>query len=202
MAHDAENTTRLIARAIAGDQAAWDILYHRHTPEIRRHVARLLGARTRRVDEVEDVLQEGWLAAWRRFPEYLKISRRSFRVWRWGLTKQALWDHLRRRHARKRGGDRVQSLTDDVADSSGRDIPHQSAARNERIKRLRDAMERLEPSDREIITLHFFEGHSFGEIGLEMGITGDAAKKRYHRARGRLVTVIAGMPGGVEDWTA
>jgi RNA polymerase sigma-70 factor (ECF subfamily) len=47
---------------LGGDEAAFRLLYHRHTPRRRMIIRRLLGDRTA---DVEDVLQETWLAGGR-----------------------------------------------------------------------------------------------------------------------------------------
>jgi RNA polymerase sigma-70 factor (ECF subfamily) len=58
----------LISRFLGGEEAAFRELYTRHTPRLRMIVIRLLGAARR--DEVDDVVQETWLAGCRGIHRY------------------------------------------------------------------------------------------------------------------------------------
>ena len=57
----------LIRRFLAGDEGAFRTLYQRHTPRLRMIVLRLLGPRR---SEVDDVMQETWLAGCRGIHRY------------------------------------------------------------------------------------------------------------------------------------
>lgn len=66
---------------------------------------------------------------------------------------------------------------------------------------LDDAIDALNPAEREVVLLRFFEGKSFREIGTALGKTDDAAQKQVDRAlhkisaylKGRGVTVPAAV---------
>src|SRR4029453_14166233 len=58
----------LINRFLGGDEASFRELYLRHTPRLRMIVLRLLGEVRR--SEVDDVVQETWLAACRGIHRY------------------------------------------------------------------------------------------------------------------------------------
>jgi len=51
---------------------------------------------------------------------------------------------------------------------------------------LDEVMDLLPPQDRDVILLHFFEGHSFPEVGAILSLSADAARMRAHRALERL----------------
>jgi RNA polymerase sigma-70 factor (ECF subfamily) len=76
--------------------------------------------------------------------------------------------------------------------------PTQAAVRAERILRLQEALNSLDPIDREVLALRHFEQLSRAEAALVLGITQDAGAKRYFRALKRLKDVLATMPGGSE----
>jgi DNA-directed RNA polymerase specialized sigma24 family protein len=54
----------------------------------------------------------------------------------------------------------------------------------------------LDPIDREVLALKHFEELSRAETAEVLGISAEAAAKRYFRALKRLKEVLASMPGG------
>ena len=56
----------------------------------------------------------------------------------------------------------------------------------------------LDPIDREVLALKHFEELSRAETAEVLGISPEAAAKRYFRALKRLKEVLASMPGGWE----
>jgi RNA polymerase sigma-70 factor (ECF subfamily) len=78
--------------------------------------------------------------------------------------------------------------------------PTQAILRAERILRLQEALNTLEPIDREILSLRHFEELTAAETARVLGIEESAAAKRYFRALKRLKDVLAAMPGGQEGF--
>jgi RNA polymerase sigma-70 factor (ECF subfamily) len=76
--------------------------------------------------------------------------------------------------------------------------PTQAVVRAERMLRLQEAINTLDPIDREILSLRHFEELSRSEAAQVLGIEEAAAAKRYVRALKRLKDVLADMPGGLE----
>jgi RNA polymerase sigma-70 factor (ECF subfamily) len=76
--------------------------------------------------------------------------------------------------------------------------PTQAARRAERLLRIQEALNALDPIDREVLALKHFEELSGAETAQVLGISPGAAAKRYFRALRRLKEVLASMPGGWE----
>src|SRR5262249_53753344 len=76
--------------------------------------------------------------------------------------------------------------------------PTQAAQLAERLLRVQEALNTLEPIDREVLALKHFEELSRAETAEVLGISPEAAAKRYFRALKRLKEVLAPMPGGYE----
>ena len=64
--------------------------------------------------------------------------------------------------------------------------------------RVKEALNSLDPLNREILALRHFEQLSRAEAALVLGISQEAGAKRYFRALKRLKDVLATMPGGWE----
>jgi RNA polymerase sigma-70 factor, ECF subfamily len=77
--------------------------------------------------------------------------------------------------------------------------PTQAAMRAERMMRLQEALNTLDPMDREVLSLRHFEAMSLAETALSLGIEQSAAAKRYVRALKRLKAVLTTMSGGLES---
>jgi RNA polymerase sigma-70 factor (ECF subfamily) len=77
--------------------------------------------------------------------------------------------------------------------------PTQAAQRAERMVRVQEALNGLEPTDREILALRHFEELGRAEAAEVLGISQDAGAKRYFRALKRLKDVLSALPGGWES---
>ncbi len=73
--------------------------------------------------------------------------------------------------------------------------PTRAALRAELQLRLQEALNAMDPIDREILTLRHFEELNNDETAQVLGISKTAASNRYIRALKRLKDALAGMPG-------
>jgi RNA polymerase sigma-70 factor (ECF subfamily) len=74
----------------------------------------------------------------------------------------------------------------------------QAAMRVELKRRIEEALNSMDPQDREVLILRHFEELSNAEVAQVLGIKPAAAGNRYVRALQRLKDVFQGMPGGIE----
>ncbi len=72
--------------------------------------------------------------------------------------------------------------------------PSQAAIRKEALAVLEEALNQLEPLDREVLALRHFEELSNNEVAELLGIGKAAASKRYVRALTRLREAMANLP--------
>ena len=70
-----------------------------------------------------------------------------------------------------------------------------AAIRAEIQLHLRGALDSMARADREIIALRNFEELDYAEAAVVLGISIDAARKRYVRALTRLQSLLARIPG-------
>jgi RNA polymerase sigma-70 factor (ECF subfamily) len=66
------------------------------------------------------------------------------------------------------------------------------------IQQMEEALEGMDPIDREVLALRHFEELSNGEVAEVLGIQEKAASIRYVRALTRLRTILARVPGFFE----
>jgi RNA polymerase sigma-70 factor (ECF subfamily) len=194
----------LVRQAAGGDAEAFARLVGQHEPRLRRQVRMRLDARLQRRVDVSDVLQEVRIEAHARLHEYVAKPEVPFFLWLRFLTKQRVAQMHRfhfgaqARDARREvrvggaaGGDDA-STSVSMAEVLAADVtsPSDAAARGETERRLREALDSMDPMDREILCLRHFEQLGNAEAAREIGIESAAASKRYVRALRRLKDVL------------
>jgi RNA polymerase sigma-70 factor, ECF subfamily len=191
---DTAETQNLLAQARTGDQGAFSRLFECYRPYLLRLIQIRMDDRMRHRVDPSDVVQETHLEALRRFQTYLDNPAVPFRLWLRQLAAERM-GKLRRHHllTGRRSVAREVRATDDTeylqlalefpADTS---TPSQQVSREEFAARVRAAVERLDPADREIIVLRVFEGLPYDEAGYLLGIDPATARKRHSRAIVRL----------------
>jgi RNA polymerase sigma-70 factor (ECF subfamily) len=212
VAGNSGETSRLLRQAAQGDQEGWRILLERHRARLRRMVALRMDRRLQGRFDASDILQDAFQEAWARLPQYLDQSPAPFFLWLRYLTGQKLLE-LHRRHVgtRMRDASREVSLyrgtlpeTSSAALAAqllGNDPgPSEAVVRAELKIRLEEALNTLDPLDREVLALRHFEHLSNAEAAQSLGLEKSAASKRYLRALRRLKDILAGMPGGLEGF--
>ena len=208
---DSSETMRLVQRAAHGDDRAWQRLMTEHRARLRRMVAVRLDHRLQGRVDPSDVLQESYIDATRRLAEYAGNPTMPFFLWLRFLAGQRLLEqHRRHLGAKARDAGRELSLyhgsfpeatTADLARHllGKLSTPSQAAIRLEQKLRLEEALNSLDPIDREILALRHFEQLSNGETADVLGIDKSAASKRYARALLRLKDALLALPGGHEE---
>jgi RNA polymerase sigma-70 factor (ECF subfamily) len=156
-----------VALAAAGDTAAFERLYRRHSSRIHGLARWLVGT-----DEAEDAVQDVFIRVWEKLGQF--EGRSAFGTW---LHRLAVSVMLRRRetqsirHRRHVEGDEV------VSDLKGRPIsPDLRVA-------IEAAVDRLPDGAREVFVLHDMEGYRHEEIGEMLGFTSGTSRSQLHRAR-------------------
>jgi RNA polymerase sigma-70 factor (ECF subfamily) len=210
MADTAQDDLReQLRRAAAGDECSWRRLLSNHHDRLRRMVAVRLDPRLQGRLDPSDVLQEAYLEASRRLGDYLRQPDVPFHLWLRGLAGNRL-NKLHRQHlgAQKRDAGRDVSLDEGIPEASSvvlaacllgkEDRPSEAVARAEVRAHLADALDQLDPLDREALVLRHLEQLSSAEAGRVLGISEAAAGKRYLRALERLRQVLANAPGGLD----
>ena len=66
--------------------------------------------------------------------------------------------------------------------------------------RLQEALNSMDPLDREVVALRHFEQLTTAETAQVLNIKEAAAGKRYIRALKRLKEILLSMPGGMQEF--
>jgi RNA polymerase sigma-70 factor (ECF subfamily) len=209
MPEEAGENDELSRLAAAGDGGSWQALVDRSRHRLRRMVAFRLDQRLRGRVDPSDVLQDAYLEAWRGMGSYLDRPEVPFFLWLRGIAGnkvRALHRHhfgTQKRDPRRevsiRGGALAETTTTAMAAELLGNLTGASEAvvRLELKVRLEEALNAMDPLDREVLALRHFEQLSPGETARVLGIQESAAGKRYVRALRRLKGILDGLGG---DW--
>jgi RNA polymerase sigma-70 factor (ECF subfamily) len=205
-------TVRLLERIRSGDRRALADLFQRHRDRLRRMVELRMDARLKGRVDASDVLQDGFLDLEKRVESYLCDPRLPVFLWLRLIVSDRL-AMVHRHHLGTRMRDVAQEVSlyrDPLPQASSAALasmllgrmtsPSNAAIRAEQILQVQEAINSLEPLDREVVALRHFEQLSRSETAVVLGITEEAGAKRYIRALKKLKTILAAMPGGLEGF--
>lgn len=165
--------SELIAAWLSGDEQAAAELVRRHA----RALARFLAGAGAPADELDDLVQETFIRAFRAIGSFRRQCR--FRTWLLTIGGNVRKD-LGRRLARRR----IVPLDERLASTEG--DPHQRAEAGETEARLQDGLRKLTRMQREVFLLRAQQGLEYEEIAAALGSTPGAARVHYHHAVKRL----------------
>jgi RNA polymerase sigma-70 factor (ECF subfamily) len=175
-------------------------------------VAFRLDQRLRGRIDPSDVIQETYLEAWKHLAEYLQQPAMPFFLWLRGIAGNKLRE-LHRHHlgTQLRDAGREVSLhRGTLPETTSAALaaqllghatrPSEAAIRAEIKVRLQEALNSMDPMDREVLALRHFEHLSPAETAQVLGIKEKAAGMRYMRALKRLKEILASLPGGLTEF--
>jgi RNA polymerase sigma-70 factor (ECF subfamily) len=175
----------LVARAVAGDQRAYELLVLKY----QRRIERLIGRMVRDVDLVEDIAQETFIRAYRALGQFRGEA--QFYTWLYRIAvntaKKALVDLKRdplvSESALRGGGDDDDETSAVENELTSPETPETVLAAKEIAATVNSAMEALPEELRQAVTLREIEGLSYEEIAEAMNCPIGTVRSRIFRAR-------------------
>jgi len=174
----------LVARTVAGDQRAYELLVLKY----QRRIERLIGRMVRDVDLVEDIAQETFIRAYRALGQFRGEA--QFYTWLYRIAvntaKKALVDLKRDplvSESALRGGEDEDETSSVENELTSAETPETVLAAKEIAARVNSAMEALPEELRQAVTLREIEGLSYEEIAEVMNCPIGTVRSRIFRAR-------------------
>jgi RNA polymerase sigma-70 factor (ECF subfamily) len=145
----------------AGDEQALELIYDRHSRPAFSLAYRICGTR----ELAEEVVQEAFLAVWRRSERYDR-TRGSVRTWTLGIVHNRAIDGLRRTltHERRRASDEGIEERFEARERTEAQVEQRQDALV-----VRAAMDDLPPEQSRVIELAYFGGFTHTEIAEMLG---------------------------------
>jgi RNA polymerase sigma-70 factor (ECF subfamily) len=193
-----------------GRQQALATFFDQNRDRLRRMVELRLDARLRARLDASDVVQDAFLDVARDLDAYLADPKLPPLLWlRVHVGRRLTTLHRQHLGTQMRdAGMEISIYHGALPEASSTALasmllgrhtsPTQAAQRAERMLRVQEALNSLDPIDREVLALRHFEQLGRAETAQVLGISHEAAAKRYFRALKRLKDVLATMPGGGE----
>ena len=179
-----------VARAQAGDQAAFDAIYDRFADALFRY----LYARCGDSGLAEELTGDVWVRVVERLPAFRfpeGDSEAAFAGWLYRIARNLMIDSYRRRH--------TTSVPLSERLSSHDQPPDERVIAGDDRRALRAAIERLTAEQREVLLLRFVEERSNAEVALLTGRSENAVKVMQHRALGALARLLGGRRGQTDS---
>lgn len=163
---------------IEGDEAAWRLLYRRHTPALYRLARHLADSDA----DAGDLVHEMWLRASRGASRFGQRS--TLRTWLTGILINCLreWRRASLRRAEV-------PLEDDLPAPPADPPPGMDRLDLER------AVAALAPGYRAVLLLHDVEGYTHQEIAELLGVEAGTSKSQLTRARRAMLRALAPKQG-------
>ena len=169
---------QLIGEYLNGDEKALEFLIARYLKPVYGFVHGYAG----NVQEAEDITQEVFLKAWRNLKKF--DPRKNFKTWVFSIAKNTAIDFLRKKKTvpfsafdnEEGGNDILDTLVDPAP------LVSELVERREDAGSLADALSKISPKYRNVISLYHDEQLNFREIAQMMGESLNTVKSRHRRA--------------------
>lgn len=165
-------------RACQGEADCFGALFDRHGEAVRAFCARRTGS----LDAADDLVSIVFLEAWRRRADVELIDDNAL-PWLYGIARRTLHHRWRTALRHRRALDRLAPAP------AAPDHADEVAARldDERhLARLAAAVGRLRPADRDVLVLCVWQGLTYAEAAVALGVPVGTVRSRLSRARSRL----------------
>ncbi|MEZ4417725.1 MAG: RNA polymerase sigma factor [Gemmatimonadota bacterium] len=168
----------VVRAVLAGQHEFYRLLVRRHQDALYRHADRMLGS----ADEAADVVQRAFVNGYQKLPRCAEPEKVG--GWLFRICANLCKDVLKSRHRK------VLSLEAAEVVVSEDESAWERAERAQVRARVKDALVRLPPDQREAFLLKHVEGHSYDEMAELLGASVSALKMRVLRAREELQEIL------------
>jgi len=177
----------LIARVLAGNEAAYTVLVERHSDLVYAIVSRIVANEA----DADDVAQETFVRAYHALGRFRGDSK--FSSWLYRIAVNRSLTHLKRKKRRAAAVDPDSGSRAEIESTLGRPpgSPDELVIAQEQSERVRAAVSELPPRYRMVVTLFYLEEKSYKEVAEILGIPMGTLKTHLHRARALLRDILA-----------
>ncbi len=184
----------LMERYVDGDPLAFSQLHDRLHPRLRGFLMKLVRDEAAVDDLVQLTLLKAHLAR-ERFTLQGGDPDGAVQGWYFAISRNVAMDYLRDKYRgdrRRAGGDDDGDTVAELADAepNAEQRGEQLERDAEIVQRVRDAISRLPPGQREVVELHKLRGMSMAEISQRLSVREGAVRVRAHRAYKALARLL------------
>ncbi len=186
----AKHDITLVKRAQKnGDSKAFNELMSRH----RDPVFFMLLERVNDEELAKELTIEAFGKAFNKI--HLYTPKFAFSTWLYTIARNNMIDHLRKKKVSTISIDKINDSNNDtkIFQIPSENLnPEKQLEKKQRIKILRNIVEKLKPTYRTLVKLRYFKEYTYDEISVEMDIPLGTVKAKLFRAREQLFSVLSG----------
>lgn len=178
----------IVNLAREGDQAAFAELMNRY----REPVYYMLLKMIKNTDDAEDLTIEAFGKAFNRIDQYSPSY--AFSTWLFKIASNNCIDFIRKKRVSLTSMD--HAYTNENGESVGLQVdgglldPEETFIKNQKVKMMREVVDKLKPRYKELIIKRYFEELSYDEIAEELDLPLGTVKAQLFRAREFLANVM------------
>lgn len=178
----------VVNRAKTGDQAAFAELMNRY----RESVYYMLLKMIKNTDDAEDLTIEAFGKAFNRIDQY--TPNYAFSTWLFKIASNNCIDYIRKKRISMTSMDHM--YTNEIGESVGMQVdgglldPEETLIKNQKVKAMREIVDKLKPRYKELIIKRYFEELTYDEIAKEMDLPLGTVKAQLFRAREFLANIM------------
>lgn len=176
-----EDVAHLIAIS-QGDETAFEKLYQRYQPMLLKFSSGLLNGD---VSQAADIVDDALFDVWNKAASYSEVAKVS--TWIFTITRFKTIDYLRKQK-NVTLTDEVETVLDDDVNSPDALSSHQ----NEQ-ERIKQCLEKLSDTHREMILLMYYQGLTIKEIAEVTEAPMNTVKTRMFHARDKMNSMLVRM---------
>ena len=175
------DNVQLIQRILAGDENAFAILIEKYQRQVHALAFRKVGD----FQTAEDITQETFLQVHQKLATLNDPTK--FSAWLYAIANHLCIAWYRKNRLQTEALQEIY-ISEIETEAYSRYIASEHAKTTAEVQRdlIKRLLTKLKESDREVITLHYFEEMTSSEIGEFLGVSENTIKSRLHRARERL----------------
>jgi RNA polymerase sigma-70 factor (ECF subfamily) len=181
----ADKDLKLIRRVARKDRPAFEELYHLYYRRLFSFLLRF----TRRIDLIEEILNDAMLAVWQKSAGFREQSRVS--TWIFGIAYRKALKSLQRQKRLS------QEVSLEAAGLSEQGRPDPALEGRVLQDTLQGALDKLSPEHRAVVELTYYHGYSYREIAEIVGCPVNTVKTRMFHARRHLRKMVPRLSPGL-----
>lgn len=175
---DQSEEKSLMERARQGETEAFGLIYDVYAPKLYAFIYHKVHHR----ETAQDLLADTFMRALQAIPRY-DADRGGAAAWLYAIARNLVIDHYRR--------SRPQTNVEDAWDLASGDDPAENADFRMKIEAVREHLQHLSATERDIVLMRVWQELSYAEIAAALGKSEDACKVSFSRS---LKKLQAAMP--------
>jgi RNA polymerase sigma-70 factor (ECF subfamily) len=168
----------LADRLRAGEAAAGEELVRRYCQPLLRYLQKVAG----NSELAEELHQQTWTSVLEHIDRFDAASAAGgFKAWLYRIATNKANDQWRSRGRERNAKEGLKLVTEEIAPDAS-----QRLEGSEQFEKLRDAIQQLPESQKQVLLLRYYSGLKFVEIAATLGCPLNTALGRMHKAMIRL----------------